>query len=410
MTSRATLCIVACGAAFSLLVACAPGDSGGSGPAVRDSAGIEIVENRRPLWADSFPWRLSDRPLVDISGRGDDPDGGLYRVSAASRLSDGRIVVANSGTGALHFYDGSGAILNSVGRLGGGPGEFRTMTSLGVLPGDSLAVYDRSQQRLTIFGPDGSFAKSFRPEGADKLGTNTAAAFLSDGTLVISAEGVFGSEELGGGLRRPALGLVRYDMMGVVLDTIVQVPGRELYLQRLTVEGRTMAVMAQLGFGHETRFAVHGNAFYLGTTDAFELRHYDGGGTLTRIVRLSEPPRPVTPADIELFLTEQLADTPDGAERDGIERFFAGMPFPDEMPAHGDILVDADGYLWVEEYRWPLDQASHWRVFDAEGAWLGTVVTPPRLQLYEIGHDYVLGRWRDDLDVEHVLLYELMRS
>ena len=30
--------------------------------------------------------------------------------------------------------------------------------------------------------------------------------------------------------------------------------------------------------------------------------------------------------------------------------------------------------------------------------------------MYEIGADYVLGRWRDDLDVEHVQLYPLLKA
>ncbi len=52
---------------------------------------------------------------------------------------------------------------------------------------------------------------------------------------------------------------------------------------------------------------------------------------------------------------------------------------------------------------------SHVYVFGGEGIWLGTVVLPDRFDLYDIGDDYVLGRWQDDLDVVHVQLYELVK-
>jgi hypothetical protein len=32
---------------------------------------------------------------------------------------------------------------------------------------------------------------------------------------------------------------------------------------------------------------------------------------------------------------------------------------------------------------------------------------PERFLVFAIGSDWVIGRWRDELDVEHVRLYEL---
>jgi hypothetical protein len=36
--------------------------------AVRDSAGIEIVESAEPLWQDGEGWRLSEEPVFDARG------------------------------------------------------------------------------------------------------------------------------------------------------------------------------------------------------------------------------------------------------------------------------------------------------------------------------------------------------
>jgi hypothetical protein len=35
---------------------------------------------------------------------------------------------------------------------------------------------------------------------------------------------------------------------------------------------------------------------------------------------------------------------------------------------------------------------------------------PDRFQLYEIGEDYLLGVWRDEIYVEHVRIYPLEKA
>lgn len=91
------------------------------------------------------------------------------------------------------------------------------------------------------------------------------------------------------------------------------------------------------------------------------------------------------------------------------ERIFAEMSFPATMPAYSRVLVDAAGNLWVAEYRRPGDDLPRWTVFDLDGRMLGTIDMPQGFSPSEIGSDYVLGTIRDELDVERVRLYELVR-
>lgn len=41
---------------------------------------------------------------------------------------------------------------------------------------------------------------------------------------------------------------------------------------------------------------------------------------------------------------------------------------------------------------------------------LGFVETPKGLRIDQIGEDYILGHFRDELDVEHVQVWPLKRS
>ena len=97
------------------------------------------------------------------------------------------------------------------------------------------------------------------------------------------------------------------------------------------------------------------------------------------------------------------------------------MVFSETHPAHHGFLVDRSGYLWVLRYnprrfdngRIPppiFDETSSWDIFDPQGIWLGLVHTPPRFVLYEVGEDYLLGMWRDELEVEYVQMYGLVRE
>ena len=88
-----------------------------------------------------------------------------------------------------------------------------------------------------------------------------------------------------------------------------------------------------------------------------------------------------------------------------MRRIRADIPFPETFPAYRSFLVDDERNLWVAEYRrWP-----RWAVFDPEGRFLGNVPTPRNGQVTHIGSDFVLGVWRDEMDVEQVRVYRLIK-
>ena len=75
-----------------------------------------------------------------------------------------------------------------------------------------------------------------------------------------------------------------------------------------------------------------------------------------------------------------------------------------------EITLDREGNLWVS--LGPTERSSSpsedYLVFDPAGSLLGVTALPP-VRILEIGHDYVLGVYRDDLEVEYVHLYELRK-
>lgn len=94
---------------------------------------------------------------------GDLDDPVLMRVSpSAVRDRRGRTYLYGSGAmdHEVLVFDSSGSYQTSLGRSGQGPGEYRQVNSLTILPGDSvLMISDFS--RVSVFAPDGEFARSF---------------------------------------------------------------------------------------------------------------------------------------------------------------------------------------------------------------------------------------------------------
>jgi predicted acylesterase/phospholipase RssA len=157
------------GALVGLLAAC--GSDGGehadaprSVVEVYDSAGVRIVVNHAdtaflPLWTvDTVPVFRAGHHLDDMHHQ-------FVQIEDARLLSNGRVVVSDVRTHELRLFDSDGGFLRLLGRSGEGPGEFRGIRDLAVLPGDSIMAWDMISARLTFFDPDGELVvRVARPE------------------------------------------------------------------------------------------------------------------------------------------------------------------------------------------------------------------------------------------------------
>jgi hypothetical protein len=388
-------------ALLGLLIAAVSGCAGGEGgPAFteRDSAGVTIVENVQGSWSESESWRLSAEPVLDIGVLEGEDEYQLFQVGGATLLDDGRIVVANGGTGELRYYDRDGGFLKAAGRKGEGPGEFESMGSP-VLVGDSIFVWDFRLRRMSVLSREGEFGSGFRVHAA----LTVPAGTFSDGSSLFTAGFSFRPSEIAAVVRDTALyGHVSRE--GDLLDSIGRFPSIEFYV--LGTDQRAAA--SSLPFGRRTYAAVHGQTAYLGSSDSYEILRYAADGRLEGIVRVAHEPLPVTQEDIEREKADRMEGA-DGNWRRTLERMFAEMPIPSTMPAFDGLETDRLGNLWVRETVRPGATDAVWTVFDSEGRIRGTAWTPADLSVAEIGVDYLLGTWRDELDVEHVQLYELIK-
>jgi hypothetical protein len=385
----------------------------------RDSAGVVIVESTGPAWLSGEEWRLSPEPVVEIGMVEGPEEYLLFRAGSALKLADGRLLVVNGGTSEIRIYDASGTFVRAFGGRGGGPGEFGSGPSIQRLGADSLLAFDGAGQRVSVFDTAGTFARSYRLEWDPSFRYTSVlilAGPLGDGTLLVRQNPNVPLSSAGWG-RRP-LPFLRYGPDGRMMSRVVELEGDEYRVADADIrlrDGRTSHTRGgfPFPFGREAVWTVHDAHLYYGSNNSFKIAVYDREGGLVRLIRALVPPDSVTESDLADVREAWAADEFRSAwgMRDDP---FGSAPIPTTKPPLTRIAIDAAGNVWAgrSESRWSIETDTlpqRWTVFAADGAMLGDIVTPARFRVRDIGGDYVLGVWRDELDVERVRVYALIK-
>ena len=391
---------------LALPAACESSDDAtpyGLGVVVEDSAGVTVVTNDPPAPDSRLPWQFGAQPSLSIgsvtSGDADE----LFQVQDAMRLADGRIVIANSGSREIRVFNADGAHAGTWGRRGEGPGEFTYGPSAVALwPGDSIAALNPGGRRLSLFDMNGNHGRDV----AFDASLSNANDLLPDGKIVTSS--VMLEPET-----PESSNLVRYITEWAVLDadgTPHASLGEFLVTEDWTIRRPDGSIEGSSPhpFGRRTSTAVWGKLVAIGVQDSYEIKAFAADGSLVRIVRRNGDPESPTQEDLDALFDRMLGNVP-GEARAGAMSMLEGMPLVDSYPAFEEIVSDLAGYLWVREYRMPGEGEAVWTVFDSEGRIEGLVETPPRLNIFEIGEDYVLGLAMDEMGVEYVQLWALDR-
>ncbi len=153
-----------------LYLACAPGTVGGQEPiTVRSTSGcltcVLELEQTAVLGSAEGPGIIEDE------------------VTAAIRDSRGRFYVTGSYATEIKVFDAEGRFLNTIGRSGGGPGEFRGVATVHSTAGDTVHVFDETNLRHTVFSPNYGFVRS----NPLQIAPNTQVVLLGSDRVVFAS-------------------------------------------------------------------------------------------------------------------------------------------------------------------------------------------------------------------------------
>lgn len=328
---------------------------------------------------------------------------------SAFRLADGRYVVADgdqSGWHALLVYDSAGQFLEQLGRKGRGPGEFGQLLSwAGPYRGDSIAAYDQVGGELEVFTNRGNHAREI---GFSRSASGLFIGAFSNGSIVMASDRASSTSRTRGSMHFNMV-----DANGQFVHRMASAP--------FTI--RTSDPSWAPYFGPYPVFVVGKSHLYLGAAEDFTIAVHDTGGQLVRTLRRPLPRQPFTEADRDATisrLVERLVTDPHNGPtiaREWEKSVRAKSKWSKFKPAYGAFIEDSNGNLWVEHYRFIYPYLhprpavpSVWTVFGRDGQFLGEVKTPASFIITSITQDKIIGIWEDDMDIEHIRVYKLIKG
>lgn len=294
-----------------------------------------------------------------------------------SMVLSGNLLVIGDRT-RVHLVRTVGDSVITFGRDGDGPGEFRSIYSVGVFSPDTVAVYDGRNVRLTYLSPTGELLGSRR--------ITPQAPFMNPsfaGHPLIPWRGGFLWQVTSG----VAVGAVTRHALGwhdPVADTAVVL--EEWEGQRLVDLGgvfgppETFGPIVQIAIGPGPRVAVGNGLEYCITVRSLE------AGTMRRLCR----DRPRTPVG-DGIRNPNLGVVQDDNRRRMIDAVVRSQELGDLLPSYDRLLFAMDGSLWIRTMGPELANVhpqllglrselrpTHrvWDTFDPEGRFVQTVRLP----------------------------------
>lgn len=400
---------------------CGPEDDGAGEPriVVTDSAGVRMVQNHGPT--DELTVREMTRfGLVD-----GDPNLLFNEIRSIAVEPDGSLWVTDSHESIRH-YTVDGVYLGSVGGSGEGPGESRRGYGDIWVTDSTLYASAYSQGTFQLFDHDGGFIGS-RPVYAD-----------NGFPLVPLGPSVDDWYFLNIGYPPPE------QIRGREIWTLYRGPAAATDLELVTeFEGHPSISVGPGHWGNASFFdgfpslgVDRGGTIYYSHATEYRIDIFSGAGSLLERIRRSTERRPYEEgleAEIEDGLRDgwrSLGSTVDEAQiRQMLE---AALPVtdPEWIPAVDQVLVAADGALWVRRadmhprpamravaavygyvpWAWLEEWRADWRfdLFSAQGEYRGSVTLPSSFSPMVVTGSHVYGSVRDDLDVEYVVGFEVV--
>jgi len=355
-------------------------------------SGTVVVTNPAAgLWDSSTAWRVVEEGRIGTL-EGDGPD--LFgEVSALEVDAEGRIYVLEGQALELRVFDRAGRHVRTIGRKGGGPGEFASPIGMAWGPGGHLWIPDPQNTRISVLDTAGNLVRSHRMAGGWVInpwpgGFDTRGGFYN----FVPAPSPDGF----------AIKIVRFDTALTALDTLTppRWTGPENFFEFVSPDGSSrMQTSVPFTPGLDWALTPDGD-FWFVLTGPYELYRVSGKGDTARKVSKPFAEVPVSGEDVDSALAGLEWFTRQGGKVDRSR-------IPGVKPAVRSLLVADDGHIWIEPNTADRsDRGRLYEVFDPDGRYLGPLRLPFALAEYPppvIRGALLVGVTRDELDVPYVV-------
>lgn len=374
------------------LSACA-GDSDASAVQRTDSAGVEIVLSSGSDRV--LEWQFQH--LFELGGSDDGPES-FFRVSAELVGADasGNLFILDQQNARIVVFDADGQFLRAMGSSGGGPGEFRAPRSMSVSSDGEVAVFD--QVSLVRFDGNGDVDDKQPFPLFPTPNTQRHFSQFRDTTLVSTST----SPMEPGGLTQMLRQIVDSDTL--ILARFPLPPVEFVRFEKCGVSAPLQPI-----FTPELAWATQPGIVAVSSSVKYSVSFIEAG-SLIRIVRREIDPTPGSREQAILHLGDDFRFTVDQnpCVTDPAE-MVDKRGYGDIIPLIRTVFLSPSGELWVQRFTVDRDAIVPIDVFDAGGAYVGTLVRDSFSPVVLLPGGRVGVVETDELDVQRLVVLSIQR-
>ncbi len=253
----------------------------------------------------------------------------------------GNIYVTDQDRRIVKKYDFDGNFLQSIGRLGQGPGEFQDMSGVRFTSEGNIYLNDLKTQRLSFFSKEGNYLKGIKfPIMFERVVINSKGFYVAR-----SVDNV----ELGKGKK--------WDYFYGLFDENFNLIAEFLRLpQGVNVNGKKADTLVQVlanslsetAFQPNVNYVLDKNdLIYFGYPENYEIKVYSREGKLRKIIQRDFKPVEISKRHKEYFKHSQselfMSKIPVNEE----EKVFELVEYPKYKPAYERFTLMENGWIFV---------------------------------------------------------------
>ena len=385
-----------------------------AGFTVRDSVGIEIIDNTPPGAGLAHTFSLDPEPELQV-GALDGPAAYQFAgIASVVRLADGSLVVSDRGSGEVRVFDETGSFVKAIGRKGDGPGEFGAAPVLASSEDGILRAWDPRNRRFSSFRiSDEELIEESAIVGPGEELTRRIG-ITSDGWRHSAAGDLWVVWQEGfdtGSPDNPVTSDVALRVQlavdgGADAHLVATIPWARI---RTQVPATAFDPFAPRGSWAGAR----GSGFtFTNDGESDRVIAYQREGDVVWISELGRPRVPVTGRARDDARDHVIADRrARGVDPGPTLQLLDDLEPPETVGPFMGLLA-SDSEVWVHrrnELR--SDEDKRYDVISHAGRWLGSIEVPAVAgRPLELEGDHLITVWRDEFDVEYLRVYRIDRS
>ena len=305
----------------------------------------------------------------------------------------------------------------TIGRVGGGPGEYKQPDGLFALPGDSTLLVDLGNARMTVLAPDLSFGATY------PLAQRGERGFLIMLPRAVDDQGRVYFQVRGGFQGIPDSAAVgRYNRETSRIDTLAMVKLQDYKSSESGGGNRREQMIMPVPLTRQDGWSASwdGRVAIVRSND-YHVEWIQPDGSVVRGSAVEFQPLRVTDEDkeewieglgngISMEMMNANGQMTLSMSRGGrsFEGSASNFDWPDTKPAfRGEaVYVGTTGDAWVQRYG-PAGSPSTFDIFSPDGSLTKRVVLPEGRRLVGFGDGVVYLAWADEFDLRTLERYSL---